>query len=202
MIMERSNRPARTCLWLTGLSGSGKSTTASALARRLEALGQRVAILDGDAVRARFSPQLGFSRADREANMLRVAQLAVEAMDRDEIAICALISPYRDTRARARDVIGPDAFVEVFIDAPLAVCEARDVKGLYRQARAGSITGVTGIDAPYEPPIQPDVRLKTAESTLDENIATLLKVLDGRGALAPGSTDRPVSAATTLSRPR
>src|SRR5690349_11725826 len=123
----------RTCVWLTGLSGSGKSTTATVLAARLDALGQRVCVLDGDAVRARLSPQLGFSRQDREANVLRVAHLASDAIGNGDIVICALISPYRDTRERARAIVGPDAFIEVFVDTPLAVCEARDVKGLYRR---------------------------------------------------------------------
>ena len=173
----------RTCVWLTGLSGSGKSTTAIALASRLHALGYRVRVLDGDAVRARLSPQLGFSRHDRDTNVLRVAELAREAMDDDEIVICALISPYRDTRDRARAVIGPSAFIEVFVDTPLGICEARDVKGLYRRARDGTITGVTGIDDPYEPPESPDIRLTTAERTADENVEELLRMLERRGAI-------------------
>jgi adenylyl-sulfate kinase len=181
--MEPSGKQRRTCVWLTGLSGSGKSTTATALAERLTALGHRVAILDGDAVRARLSPQLGFSRRDREANVLRVAQLACDAMDNGDIVICALISPYRDSRERAREMIGPDAFLEVYLDTPLAVCEARDVKGLYRRARAGTITGVTGIDDPYEAPELPDVRLTTAVNSLDEDVEILLRALEQRGAI-------------------
>jgi adenylyl-sulfate kinase len=181
--MEPLRKQRRTCVWLTGLSGAGKSTTSTALAQRLERLGQRAVILDGDAVRARFSPQLGFSRHEREINVLRVAQLACEAMDNGEIAICALISPYRDGRERARTMIGPDAFLEVYLDTPLAVCEARDVKGLYRRARAGEITGVTGIDDPYEAPEAPDVRLTPALNTLEENIEILLRALERRGAI-------------------
>jgi sulfate adenylyltransferase len=173
----------RTCVWLTGLSGSGKSTTATALAQRLDALGYRVRVLDGDAVRATRSPQLGFSRHDREANVLSVAHLAREAMDNDEVVICALISPYRDMRERARAIIGPAAFIEVFVDTPLEVCEARDVKGLYRRARNGTITGVTGIDDPYEPPVSPDVRLTTAGTTPEHNVDALLRFLEQRGAL-------------------
>ena len=111
MVNERStNLP---CIWLTGLSGSGKSTTATALAQRLDALGHRVRILDGDAVRARFSPTLGYSRQDREANILRVAHMAREALDNGEIAICALISPYREMREHARDIIGALGTLEV-----------------------------------------------------------------------------------------
>jgi adenylyl-sulfate kinase len=200
--MPSSRKQPRACVWLTGLSGSGKSTTAAALAERLTALGHRVAILDGDAVRARLSPQLGFSRRDREANVLRVAQLARDAMDNGEIAICALISPYRDSRERARAVIDPAVFVEVFLDTPLAVCEARDVKGLYRRARAGVITGVTGIDDPYEPPVAPDVRLITDGSTLEDNIRVLLRVLEQRGAIDADAATAQLSTEADFSRPR
>ena len=188
--MDGASKTPRTCVWLTGLSGSGKSTTAAALAQRLTALGQRVRVLDGDAVRARLSPQLGFSREDRDTNVMRVAQLACEAMDNDEMVICALISPYRDTRDRARAVIGPAAFVEVFIDTPLDICEARDIKGLYRRARNGTITGVTGIDDPYEAPLSPDVRLTTAGRTPQENVEALLCVLEQRGTIAERPSTR------------
>jgi sulfate adenylyltransferase len=176
-------KTVRTCVWLTGLSGSGKSTTAMALASRLEALGYPVRVLDGDAVRALLSPQLGFSRHDRDTNVLRVAQLACAAMDSGEIVICALISPYREARDRARVLIGPGAFIEVFVDTPLDVCEARDVKGLYRRARDGTITGVSGIDDPYEPPVSPDVTLTTAKRTPDENVEELLRTLQRRGVI-------------------
>lgn len=178
------------CIWLTGLSGSGKSTTATALAQRLETLGHRVSVLDGDAVRARFSPALGFSRQDREANILRVAHMAREALDNGQIAICALISPYREMREHARDIIGAESFVEVFVDTPLAVCESRDVKGLYRRARNGSLTGVTGIDDPYEAPLSPAVRLTTAATTPEKNVETLLRVLERRGAIPEASARR------------
>src|SRR3954469_6009990 len=190
------------CVWLTGLSGSGKSTTATALAQRLEALGYRVQVFDGDAVRARLSPSLGFSREDRTANVLRVAQLASEAIDQGAIAICALISPYRDSRDRARALIGPAAFFEVFVDSPLDICEARDVKGLYRRARTGEITGVTGIDDPYEPPVSPDLRLPTAENTLEEDIGMLLRALEQRGAIRTDMTRHQLPAESERSRPR
>ena len=188
MVNERStNLP---CIWLTGLSGSGKSTTATALAQRLDALGHRVRILDGDAVRARFSPTLGYSRQDREANILRVAHMAREALDNGEIAICALISPYREMREHARDIIGAGSFIEVFVDAPLAVCESRDLKGLYRRARNGTLTGMTGIDDPYEAPLSPDVRLTTAATTPEESVETLLRILEQRGAIPAASARR------------
>jgi sulfate adenylyltransferase len=201
MIMDRLNTPSRACIWLTGLSGAGKSTTATALAERLTTLGYRVALLDGDAVRARFSPRLGFTRHDREINVLRVARMAREAVDNGEIAICALISPYRDSRMHARDIVGAAAFIEVFIDAPLAVCEARDVKGLYRRARVGEITGVTGIDDPYEPPTAPDVKLLTAESTLEANLAVLLTVLANRGVIRRALAEPGSATETDFSRP-
>ena len=172
------------CIWLTGLSGSGKSTTATVLAERLAANGCRVRVLDGDVVRAQRSTRLGFSRADREANALAVAQVAAAAIALGEIAICALISPYRETRDHVRAMIGPASFIEVFMDTPLALCEARDVKGLYRRAREGALTSVTGIDDPYEPPLAPDVRLTTATTTPQENVETLLHLLEGRGVLS------------------
>jgi sulfate adenylyltransferase len=189
-VVAKGLADVRVCVWLTGLSGSGKSTTATALAQRLEALGERVRILDGDVVRAARSTQLGFSRQDREANALYVAKLACDAMAEGEIVICALISPYRDTRERARTIIGSDAFIEVFVDTPLGVCESRDVKGLYRRARSGAITHVTGIDDPYEPPLSPEVRLTTSDRTLEQNVATLLRVLEERGAILT-ETPRP-----------
>ncbi|HTM03524.1 MAG TPA: adenylyl-sulfate kinase, partial [Vicinamibacterales bacterium] len=172
MTEEGSIAQRGVCIWLTGLSGSGKSTTATVLAQRLAAIGCRVRVLDGDVVRAQRATRLGFSRADREANALSVAQAAGEAMALGEIAICALISPYRDTRDHVRAMMGPASFIEVFMDTPLALCEARDVKGLYRRARTGALRGVTGIDDPYEPPVSPDVRLTTATTTPEENVDT------------------------------
>jgi sulfate adenylyltransferase len=157
------------------------------VADHLSALGRPVRVLDGDAVRARFSPRLGFSRQDREANIVRIAHMACEAMENGEIAICACISPYRASRDQARTLIGAGAFIEVFVDTPLAVCEARDVKGLYRRARSGALTGFTGIDDAYETPLSPDVRLTTVDRTPEENVATLLDVLEqrwGRAAAA------------------
>lgn len=177
-------KSARACVWLTGLSGSGKSTTAFALAHGLTSIGHPVRVLDGDAVRAHLSSPLGFSREDREKLVSHVAHLAREAMDSGDIAICALISPYRASRDRARALIGPAAFIEVFVDTPLEVCEARDVKGLYQRARSGVITHVTGIDDPYEAPIAPDLTLTTIHRTPEENVADLIDLLEQRGLLA------------------
>ncbi len=158
------------CFWFTGLSGAGKSTVASALARKLEARGHVVTLLDGDAVRQLLSKGLGFSRADRDANVLRIGFVAGEVVRHGGVAICAAISPYRAARDAVRamiEAIQPDGFVEIFVDTPIEECERRDVKGLYAQARAGKLTGFTGIDDPYEPPPAPEVTLDTLADSPD-----------------------------------
>lgn len=167
-------------VWLTGLSGAGKSTIAHRLAEALRAHGQaRVEVLDGDEVREHLSAGLGFSRADRDTNIRRIAYVA-RLLARNGVAtIVAAISPYRAARADARRLCG--AFVEVFVDAPLAVAEARDPKGLYRKARAGTIAAFTGISDPYEPPEAPDVHCPTGRQTLDESVATIVDALVRRG---------------------
>jgi bifunctional enzyme CysN/CysC len=148
-------------VWLTGLSGSGKSTIAVELERRLVAAGRPAYLLDGDNLRHGLNGDLGFSAQDRDENVRRVAHVARLFADAGLVAIVPLISPYRSARQLARDL--HDAadlpFVEVFVDTPLEVCEGRDPKGLYAQARAGEITGMTGIDDPYEPPVDPEVRV-------------------------------------------
>src|SRR5262245_6506959 len=147
----------------------------------LEALGRSVTLLDGDAVRRGPSRHLGFSRTDRDEHVLRVGYLACEIVRNGGIAICALISPYRATRDRVRAIIGPDWFFEVFVDAPLAVCEQRDPKGLYRRARRGELGGFTGIDDPYEPPLTPAVRLDTTSRSPAENAARTVDALVAGG---------------------
>jgi len=141
---------------LTGLSGSGKSTVAYALERALSACGRLSYVLDGDNLRHGLNGDLGFAAADREENIRRVGEVAALFADAGLIAIAAFISPYRRDRDRARRMAA-DRFFEVFCDTPLAVCEARDPKGLYRRARAGEIKGFTGIDDPYEPPESPEL---------------------------------------------
>jgi adenylyl-sulfate kinase len=156
--------PNGVCIWFTGLSGAGKSTVAAALVKQLAAQGRSTTLLDGDVVRAHLSKGLGFSRDDRDANVLRIGYVATEIVRHGGIAVCAAISPYRETRERVRgmiEAVRPGAFVEVFVDTSLAECERRDVKGLYAKARRGELTGFTGIDDPYEPPAQPEVRLDT-----------------------------------------
>ena len=147
------------CVWFTGLPCAGKSTLASELAQHLEARGREVVVFDGDAVRTNLSADLGFSREHRHANALRVALAALEVVDRGAIAICALVSPYRKSRSEARELVGDARFVEVFVDTPLEVCEARDIKGMYRLAHEGKLEHFTGVNDPYEAPFDPDIRV-------------------------------------------
>src|SRR5579863_3853220 len=138
------------CVWFTGLPCAGKSTLASELAQYLEARGKEAVIFDGDVVRTNLSADLGFSREHRHLNALRIASLALEVADRGAIAICALVSPYRESRSQARELIGAARFLEVFVDTPIEVCEGRDVKGMYRLAHAGKLEHFTGVNDPYE----------------------------------------------------
>ena len=147
------------CVWFTGLPCAGKSTLAAELAQYLQRRGMEVVVFDGDAVRTNLSADLGFSREHRHANALRVAAAAREVVERGAMAVCALVSPYRESRTQAREVIGLERFLEVFVDTPIEVCEARDVKGMYRRARAGKLEHFTGVSDPYEAPLDPDVRV-------------------------------------------
>jgi bifunctional enzyme CysN/CysC len=169
-------------LWLTGLSGSGKSTISRALERELFDLGMHVYVLDGDNVRHGLNSNLGFSPQDREENIRRVAEVAKLLSDAGVIAVTAFISPYRDDRRRAREIAleAGGEFIEVFVDAPLEVCEQRDAKGLYRRARAGEIKEFTGISAPYEAPMDPEVTVQTAVLTREECVAKIITFLRPR----------------------
>lgn len=146
-------------LWFTGLSGAGKSTIAALVDQALHAAGRHSYILDGDNLRFGLCGDLGFSPEDRAENIRRLGEVARLFVDAGLIVLCAAISPYRRDREAARSRVPPDRFLEIFVDTDLAVCEARDPKGLYRRARAGEITGMSGIDAPYEPPHAPELRL-------------------------------------------
>jgi sulfate adenylyltransferase len=168
------------CLWLTGLSGSGKTTLATALEIELRNTGREVTVLDGDAVRAHVSSDLGFSRPDRDANVGRVAAIAADVVRKSGIAICALMSPYAGARQKARDLIGAEQFVLVYVATPLQVCESRDVKGLYAKARRGEIRHVVGIDDAYEAPDDADLQLDTSASTVQADIQAILSSLRGR----------------------
>ena len=165
------------CVWLTGLSGSGKTTIASALELELRHLGLEVAVFDGDIVRSRISSDLGFTREDRDTNVGRIAALAADVVKKSDVAICALMSPYARAREKARDVIGAGQFVLVYVATPLNICELRDVKGLYAKARRGEIRHVVGIDDDYEAPEDADGALKRF---MDE-VAPLVRELVAEG---------------------
>jgi sulfate adenylyltransferase len=169
------------CIWFTGLSGSGKSTTAEMLSWLLLEHGRRITVLDGDIVRTHLSKGLGFSKEDRDANVHRIGYVASELVRQGGVVICAVVSPYLAARNDVRDMVGQDQFVEVFVDTPLEVCEARDVKSIYAKVRSGAITGVTGIDDPYEPPRQPEITLNTIKFTPEENTDFVIKYLIEQG---------------------
>jgi sulfate adenylyltransferase len=171
------------CLWFTGLSGAGKSTIANVLTAMLLEHGRQVTLLDGDVVRTHLSKGLGFSKEDRDTNILRIGFVAGEIARQNGTVVCAAISPYRNTRNAAREMVGDDRFVEVFVDTPLEVCEERDVKGLYAKARRGEIKGFTGIDDPYEAPQHPEIHLETVGKSPEENAREIVDYLEERGFL-------------------
>jgi bifunctional enzyme CysN/CysC len=181
--VAREDRPsAGATVWFTGLSGSGKSTVAAFVERALVAAGRPAYLLDGDNLRHGLNADLGFSAADRTENIRRVGEVARLFADAGVVALVPVISPYRADRDRVRkihDEVGLP-FLEVFVDTPLEVCEARDPKGLYARARAGEIKGFTGIDDPYEAPGQPDVRLTPADGDAEAQAELVLKELAAR----------------------
>lgn len=165
------------CIWFTGLSGAGKSTIADALERRLFAQGCHTYLLDGDNVRHGLNRDLGFTDEDRVENIRRVAEVAKLMVDAGLIVSVSFISPFAADRNMARGLFEPSEFVEVFVDAPLATCEQRDAKGLYAKARRGDLKNFTGIDSPYEPPLNPEVRLDTSLYSPDQCVEHLVKLL-------------------------
>jgi sulfate adenylyltransferase len=169
------------CVWFTGLSGSGKSTTADILTVLLMERGRQITVLDGDVVRTHLSKGLGFSKEDRDINIRRIGFVAAELVRHGGVVICAAVSPYRATRNDVRNMVGNENFIEVFVDTPIEVCEQRDVKGMYAKARRGEITGFTGIDDPYEAPEHPEVRLDTVANSPEENARILLEYLERQG---------------------
>ncbi len=164
-------------VYMTGLSGAGKSTIAALVAHRLHSMNVRAYVLDGDVLRKGISWNLGFSDADRIENLRRMTEVARMMVDAGLIVIAALISPFRTERVAAKDRFNPEEFMEVFIDAPLAVCEQRDPKGLYRRARRGEIPLFTGIDSRYEPPLLPDLRIDSGSLTPLQAAETLLAAM-------------------------
>ena len=171
-------------VWLTGLSGSGKSTVGNALEQALVARGVHAYVLDGDNVRHGLNGDLGFSPADRTENIRRIGEVAKLFVDSGAVVITAFISPYRADRDAVRGKqVDPGDFVEVYVDCPLDVCEARDPKGLYKKARAGEIRDFTGISAPYEAPSAPEVVVNTHEQSLEQNVQAILDYLVGQGII-------------------
>lgn len=172
---QKCQRPV--CIWLTGLPASGKSTIAGTLESRLFAAGRHVYLLDGDNVRLGLNRDLGFSEQDRVENVRRVAEVARLFADAGLVVIVALISPFRAQREDARALFEPHEFIEVFVDAPLEECERRDPKGLYAKARRGELKNLTGIDGRYEPPLNPEIHLRTAVDSVDQCVCHIVSAL-------------------------
>jgi sulfate adenylyltransferase len=169
------------CIWFTGLSGAGKSTTAEIVVELLLEHGRQSTLLDGDVVRTHLSKGLGFSKEDRDANILRIGFVAAEVVRHGGVAVCAAVSPYRVARNAVREMTGSERFIEVFVDTPLTLCEDRDAKGMYAAARRGDIRHFTGIDDPYEAPETPELTLNTTDVTAEENARKVIDVLRARG---------------------
>lgn len=167
-LKEDRNQQKSRVLWFTGLSGSGKSTVANATEKLLHDLDIHTYILDGDNVRMGLNKDLGFAPEDRTENIRRITEVSKLFADAGIIVLTAFISPYLDDRKSARKIIGDVDFIEIYVKADLSVCESRDPKGLYKKARAGEIKGFTGIDAPYEPPVNPEIVLETDRYSIIE----------------------------------
>lgn len=174
---ERLLRQRACVIWMTGLSGSGKTTVARGIEQDMNKRGHLTQILDGDNIRIGINNNLGFTEEDRVENIRRIAEVSKLFLNCGIICLNSFISPTRAIRHMAMDIIGKDDFVEVYINAPLDVCEKRDVKGLYKKARAGKIRNFTGIDAPFEPPEHPQVELKTGEMSIEETVEKALEYI-------------------------
>jgi sulfate adenylyltransferase len=183
-ILQKAHPPLNErgfCIWFTGLSGSGKSTTAEILINKLLEHGRSATLLDGDIVRTHLSKGLGFSKEDRDINIRRIGFVASEIVRHYGAVICAAVSPYRATRNECRAMVGDENFIEVFVDTPLEVCEDRDVKGMYELARAGKIKNFTGIDDPYEPPVNSEVIIQTINTDVSDNANKIISFLIEKG---------------------
>ncbi|AEA33041.1 adenylyl-sulfate kinase [Hippea maritima] len=167
-------------IWLTGLSGSGKSTIANALEEKLNRMHVHTYLLDGDNIRHGLNKDLGFSIEDRKENIRRISEVAKLFVDAGLIVITAFISPFREERNYARSLVRSDEFIEVFVDTPIEVCEQRDPKGLYKKARKGEIKEFTGIDSPYEPPLSPEIHLKTDKLSVNECVEKIVIFLKAK----------------------
>jgi adenylylsulfate kinase len=168
-------------IWLTGLSGAGKTTISNALEQELRSRYSKIEVLDGDIVRENLTKGLGFSKPDRDENIRRIGFVANLLTRNGVVVLVSAISPYREIRQEVKQKVGD--FIEVYVNAPLAVCESRDVKGLYKKARAGEIKSFTGIDHPYEAPINPEVECRTDIETLEESVAKIISKLEELGYL-------------------
>jgi adenylylsulfate kinase len=176
-------------IWLTGLSGSGKSTIAKMLERKLRIAGARVEVLDGDVVRTGLCKDLGFSAEDRRTNVARIGFVCELLTRNGVIAIVSAISPYRDSREKVRGKI--EEFIEVYVECPLETLVARDVKGLYKKALAGQIPNFTGVSDPYEPPLDPEITVNSSRERPEESLARIWSLLEERGVLESGPVSRP-----------
>lgn len=161
-------------IWFTGLSGSGKTTLATLLEQYLRQLGFTCCLLDGDVARKGLNKDLGFSDEDRRENIRRIAEVSKLMIDSGVVVLGAFVSPYEADRMMVRGIVGAPNFIEVFVDCPVEVCELRDVKGLYKKVRAGQLKNFTGIDAPYERPINPDIILKTDQLSAEASLSILV----------------------------
>jgi len=177
---EKLNNHKSVVIWFTGLSGSGKSTLAHSVEEKLHKLGCRTFVLDGDNVRHGLSSNLTFSDDDRKENIRRIGEAAKLMMEAGVIAITAFISPFREDRDNVRRLLPQEDFIEIFCNASLEVCESRDVKGLYKRARAGEIKNYTGIDSPYEAPINPEFVVNTGKETLEESVIKVIELLKSK----------------------
>ncbi len=164
-------------LWFTGLSGAGKTTIAYGIKERLKQENIKIIVLDGDKLRKGINKDLGFSLEDRKENIRRVAEIAKLFKDEGFLTIVSFISPTKEIRDLAKSIVSEDGFVEVFIDAPLEKCIQRDVKGLYKRAISGEISNFTGINSPFERPINPDITIDTDKLTVDESVEKIIKIL-------------------------
>lgn len=180
-VKQKQQKPC--ILWFTGLSGSGKSTLANALEAKLFEKGFFTYLLDGDNVRHGLNKDLGFSEADRVENIRRIGEVAKLFVDSGTIVLSAFISPFLEDRKQVRDLVEKDEFIEIFVDASLSTCEKRDPKGLYKKARNGEIKNFTGLDSPYEKPINPELHLKNDERSIDENVEIVIDYLKMNGYL-------------------
>lgn len=165
-------------VWFTGLSGSGKSTVANALQYELYKKGMSVYLLDGDNLRHGINKNLGYTESDRKENIRRTAEVGKLFVDAGIVVFAALISPFEDDRQNARNIVGDAEFVEVYVKCPIQECESRDPKGLYKKARKGEIKQFTGIDQPYEEPVNPEITIDTSKLTVNEAVAALVAYLD------------------------